>query len=176
MLPGPHNNRAFTRRLRAVGFGTLPGLVGGVRVARRAPGAVRVEPVEDGVADGAELVDLFRRQRVEQLLPDRLDVARRGGDDRGVSGVGERRDVAALVGAALLAPHPARLLQPRHRVREPAQRGVGDLGELRRSEEHTSELQSQSNLVCRLLLEKKKKKKMRATDKSKIKTKQKLLY
>src|SRR2546430_6587212 len=29
--------------------------------------------------------------------------------------------------------------------------------EFRRSEEHTSELQSQSNLVCRLLLEKKKK-------------------
>src|SRR6266478_8981253 len=29
-----------------------------------------------------------------------------------------------------------------------------------RSEEHTSELQSQSNLVCRLLLEKKKKKKV----------------
>src|SRR2546427_7562873 len=34
------------------------------------------------------------------------------------------------------------------------------VGELR-SEEHTSELQSQSNLVCRLLLEKKKKKKNR---------------
>src|SRR5256886_9798698 len=34
--------------------------------------------------------------------------------------------------------------------------------ELLRSEEHTSELQSQSNLVCRLLLEKKKK--MFATD------------
>src|SRR2546430_9597800 len=33
----------------------------------------------------------------------------------------------------------------------------GDVG-LRRSEEHTSELQSQSNIVCRLLLEKKKKK------------------
>src|SRR2546427_9635664 len=31
---------------------------------------------------------------------------------------------------------------------------------LPRSEEHTSELQSQSNLVCRLLLEKKKKKKV----------------
>src|SRR5688572_31281635 len=29
---------------------------------------------------------------------------------------------------------------------------------VKRSEEHTSELQSQSNLVCRLLLEKKKKK------------------
>src|SRR5688572_32426384 len=32
-------------------------------------------------------------------------------------------------------------------------------GACTRSEEHTSELQSQSNLVCRLLLEKKKKKK-----------------
>src|SRR2546430_4413602 len=42
--------------------------------------------------------------------------------------------------------HLAReLRQPAHRVRA-------------RSEEHTSELQSQSNLVCRLLLEKKKKK------------------
>src|SRR2546430_17182733 len=48
-------------------------------------------------------------------------------------------------------------------------RGVNDGGETlygcihphvaNRSEEHTSELQSQSNLVCRLLLEKKKKKK-----------------
>src|SRR2546430_7110048 len=34
------------------------------------------------------------------------------------------------------------------------------LARLERSEEHTSELQSQSNLVCRLLLEKKKKKKI----------------
>src|SRR2546427_8279089 len=33
-----------------------------------------------------------------------------------------------------------------------------------RSEEHTSELQSQSNLVCRLLLEKKKKKKNTSAD------------
>src|SRR2546430_8519017 len=32
----------------------------------------------------------------------------------------------------------------------------GDRGDTARSEEHTSELQSQSNLVCRLLLEKKK--------------------
>src|SRR5688572_32594576 len=32
-----------------------------------------------------------------------------------------------------------------------------DFGRSERSEEHTSELQSQSNLVCRLLLEKKKK-------------------
>src|SRR5688572_32097696 len=32
---------------------------------------------------------------------------------------------------------------------------IGLAGRLQRSEEHTSELQSQSNLVCRLLLEKK---------------------
>src|SRR2546430_12384240 len=36
-------------------------------------------------------------------------------------------------------------------------RGPQEIAKLR-SEEHTSELQSQSNLVCRLLLEKKKKK------------------
>src|SRR2546427_4076894 len=42
------------------------------------------------------------------------------------------------------------------RVENPARPGP-------RSEEHTSELQSQSNLVCRLLLEKKKKKKNRTT-------------
>src|SRR5256886_4458723 len=34
--------------------------------------------------------------------------------------------------------------------------GLTLIGETSRSEEHTSELQSQSNLVCRLLLEKKK--------------------
>src|SRR5260370_19025047 len=44
--------------------------------------------------------------------------------------------------------------RPRHRDRS-AHRG----GLLDRSEEHTSELQSHLNLVCRLLLEKKKKKK-----------------
>src|SRR5216683_6219495 len=42
-----------------------------------------------------------------------------------------------------------------------------------RSEEHTSELQSRSDLVCRLLLEKKKKKKYRHLKKKKKKTKKK---
>src|SRR5205085_5925255 len=45
-----------------------------------------------------------------------------------------------------------------HEVR-PTDEVVEDRGVKIRSEEHTSELQSQSNLVCRLLLEKKKKKK-----------------
>src|SRR5688572_31926647 len=44
-----------------------------------------------------------------------------------------------------------------HGVRREELRGYSAL-HARRSEEHTSELQSQSNLVCRLLLEKKKKK------------------
>src|SRR2546427_4938976 len=44
--------------------------------------------------------------------------------------------------------------QPQIIVAMHGQHGHNDLG---RSEEHTSELQSQSNLVCRLLLEKKKK-------------------
>src|SRR2546427_2311776 len=44
-----------------------------------------------------------------------------------------------------------------HRVAAAAGRGgPGSLRDHARSEEHTSELQSQSNLVCRLLLEKKK--------------------
>src|SRR2546430_10545377 len=43
-----------------------------------------------------------------------------------------------------------------------------------RSEEHTSELQSQSNLVCRLLLEKKKKKNSDATASNKQSNRQSL--
>src|SRR2546430_7656296 len=52
-----------------------------------------------------------------------------------------------LLGVERLTPFP---------VRPRAQR-VDHLRPRQRSEEHTSELQSQSNLVCRLLLEKKKK-------------------
>src|SRR5688572_31168775 len=49
----------------------------------------------------------------------------------------------------------------------------GPTSNVMRSEEHTSELQSQSNLVCRLLLEKKKKKRKKTTkEKKKKKRKQ----
>src|SRR2546426_5261769 len=44
---------------------------------------------------------------------------------------------------------------PRHRIRRVRRGGRRDRGRRRRSEEHTSELQSPCNLVCRLLLEKK---------------------
>src|SRR2546427_3524518 len=60
--------------------------------------------------------------------------------------------------AAAGAPH--RALEQRRNVQLlPDLAGVHvPVPECERSEEHTSELQSQSNLVCRLLLEKKKKK------------------
>src|SRR5688572_32707568 len=61
---------------------------------------------------------------------------------RGVPRRGGRRDVR---------PGP----RPRLRAGGPAAAHRG--GDPGRSEEHTSELQSQSNLVCRLLLEKKNK-------------------
>src|SRR2546430_10648008 len=51
---------------------------------------------------------------------------------------------------------------PSHKALAPASSRLtnGSYQPITRSEEHTSELQSQSNLVCRLLLEKKKKKHM----------------
>src|SRR5688572_31593375 len=52
-------------------------------------------------------------------------------------------------------PRLADLRHPRAGADHP--RGDARARPQRRSEEHTSELQSQSNLVCRLLLEKKKK-------------------
>src|SRR5437773_3779681 len=47
--------------------------------------------------------------------------------------------------------HPAGLPRPWHHAG-----GSGELQEIQRSVEHTSELQSHHDLVCRLLLEKKK--------------------
>src|SRR2546430_10519336 len=68
----------------------------------------------------------------------------------------------ATIDPILPAPHPVALdheaVAGTHRVTSPGRNQIKRLA-LRpepRSEEHTSELQSQSNLVCRLLLEKKK--------------------
>src|SRR5688572_32710045 len=70
-------------------------------------------------------------------------------------GGGTRREDALSRGRAhadRLALHRAR--GPRAKVRAHDAEGRGGALSLTRSEEHTSELQSQSNLVCRLLLEK----------------------
>src|SRR5215510_16350822 len=76
---------------------------------------------------------------------------------------------------ALPFPNPSRnahahwLFAHRRRgFRVHARRALG----FRRSEEHTSELQSRGHLVCRLLLEKKKKKKIPKEKKKKEKTQQ----
>src|SRR5215813_14337495 len=56
-------------------------------------------------------------------------------------------------------PHHGRcghVLRTRQRLREEVRRRHRRPGGIRRSEEHTSELQSRPHLVCRLLLEKKK--------------------
>src|SRR5688572_32748849 len=70
---------------------------------------------------------------------------------------------------------PVDLSRAGHRAGRKALGGAQDRGwrriPCRRSEEHTSELQSQSNLVCRLLLEKKKKKKKRIKERTKKKRK-----
>src|SRR2546427_10693747 len=65
--------------------------------------------------------------------------------------------------AAALHRHPGRRRDRDHRGRDRDHEHHADererahpQGHPQRSEEHTSELQSQSNLVCRLLLEKKK--------------------
>src|SRR2546428_2649168 len=60
----------------------------------------------------------------------------------------ERADLVLGLGHVLVGPDLDR--------NQPARRRV-DFGQGPRSEEHTSELQSRSDLVCRLLLEKKKK-------------------
>src|SRR5436309_5450229 len=62
-------------------------------------------------------------------------------------------------------PHDGRDRQPR------ASAAGAQHGRRERSEEHTSELQSRENLVCRLLLEKKKKKKKKKEKQKKMKRK-----
>src|SRR5688572_32654067 len=69
---------------------------------------------------------------------------------------------ALIGGSGLLAVYVAGLVMANRPTRAyPSIVGFHDAVTwlCQRSEEHTSELQSQSNLVCRLLLEKKKKKK-----------------
>src|SRR2546425_4677360 len=80
---------------------------------------------------------LFRSQRLEDFI----------GAERGRHFL---EDVEQQVAGA---QRVARLLE----IAADAQVGI-DPGDLKRSEEHTSELQSLAYLVCRLLLEKKKKK------------------
>src|SRR5206468_12766286 len=71
-------------------------------------------------------------------------------DDRADLVVGQRRVVLELLNADILVDMPRRHLALDHAL-------TNRFRPRARSEEHTSELQSRSDLVCRLLLEKKKK-------------------
>src|SRR2546430_5078144 len=68
-------------------------------------------------------------------------------------------DAQRSPGARMSGFMPRHIEQPARRHSNPARSNTSCRPSASRSEEHTSELQSQSNLVCRLLLEKKKKKK-----------------
>src|SRR5689334_24418749 len=82
-------------------------------------------------------------------LHDALPICGAGGERGGHLGAGQQRQ-----------PEPERQRQPG------AHLGAVGVHGHHRSEEHTSELQSQFHLVCRLLLEKKKTKKHRYCDRS----------
>src|SRR2546427_9467345 len=77
-----------------------------------------------------------------------------------------RSRVEAMLGAAVISVATSSLLRGGGFLARASSTRTLRLVELR-SEEHTSELQSQSNLVCRLLLEKKKKKQKSITQKVK---------
>src|SRR5690606_22638219 len=100
-----------------------------------------VVPGEDPVTRGARLGDpsLDVLQQREALVRVRGHLHERRDGERAVRGQLE----GGLVGSL-------REIEPTRKLLDPS------LGE-GRSEEHTSELQSRENLVCRLLLEKKKK-------------------
>src|SRR2546427_6862223 len=97
------------------------------------------------------------RQAAEQLhmsQPPLSQSIRRLEDSLGVQLFQRDRRGTALTEAGLAALESAELAL--HHARQMQEVSRATAGETR-SEEHTSELQSQSNLVCRLLLEKKKK-------------------
>src|SRR5882762_11931666 len=101
-------------------------------------------------SDEHVLIPTLKRQLVDHLI-DRREFVRYAAL-LGMSATAAYAFVRKVTGEPMAAPAAAQGL-PRG--------GVLRLGmrcqDLRRSEEHTSELQSHLNLVCRLLLEKKKK-------------------
>src|SRR5262252_1693866 len=82
---------------------------------------------------------------------------------------GAKRSICASIRPDMSTSEPAGTWQYPHSVCCPAGARVGSTTP--RSEEHTSELQSHSDLVCRLLLEKKKKQKKKHQEPKKKKNK-----
>src|SRR5438067_1234992 len=74
-----------------------------------------------------------------------------------------RRRTRTMIGTLRIQLRPKMASAARNRFRERCRLLQNARGATNRSEEHTSELQSRFDLVCRLLLEKKKKKKKKKT-------------
>src|SRR5690606_39820486 len=110
---------------------------------RRSADLVQLAEVAAGIAVARRLADL----RAGDAEPER---AHRVGD--------RKPDVAKQVAVELHQPaRLVRILRRLHFLHHPRMAQNRALSEdQQRSEEHTSELQSRENLVCRLLLEKKK--------------------
>src|SRR3989475_3573992 len=117
-------------------------------LARRHVGDVTLEeasPVADSTDNEASL------ERAEQLALAARALAQLSSEKREAFVLKHVEGLSYQEMAAVTGVRIPTLKMRVHRAREALLRAL-------RSEEHTSELQSQSNLVCRLLLEKKKKK------------------
>src|SRR5437016_9022681 len=165
--PGEAQDRRRPGATRVLGRGE-PG-------RRWLPWALRIDPDAErrrrraGVSTHPVELGTGPRHRGRQHAPRLRARCRRAPEDRGRDVSGESRVAARAREARLPAAWP-------HRLQGRAGCVLRRYARDARSEEHTSELQSLTNLVCRLLLEKKKKK-INKTDKKqkkKIKKRQKV--
>src|SRR2546427_3893650 len=154
------------RTLKGAGVGHVFTLCGG-----------HILPIYDGcLGEAITLVDVRHEQAAAHCADAYARLTRRvgvavvapgPGVTDAVTGVANayaaRSPVLLIAGAAPQALRGLGALQEMDQIAlvRSITKGAWTVAETRqRSEEHTSELQSQSNLVCRLLLEKKKKQKM----------------
>src|SRR5688572_26045229 len=133
-----------------LGVAAVPGLTSVARAA--APPAARgpIATLENRTVDAVDI------QRAAVLLAD--DPLRRRNPAQWRRMLLDRCVDRELLALEAERRGVARDPEIRRRIAEREYLHLYQLVHRRRSEEHTSELQSQSNLVCRLLLEKKKKK------------------
>src|SRR2546430_10174262 len=125
----------------------------------RQPGQARKTAVITGVTgqDGSYLAELLLGKGYEVI-----GVVRRTSHDS-YERIGHLLDRVQIVAADLLDQHSLTTVIRDAKPDEVYNLAAQSFVPTSRSEEHTSELQSQSNLVCRLLLEKKKKTKPQHT-------------
>src|SRR3989454_5317238 len=170
--------------------GPVPELVlGAAQVRRREPYVSRLVVVSLDPHLTAQSPPDQRDQSVEPYARPAADVDRLGEPCRprlggpfhgGEDAVHAIRNIGIVALARPIPVHPDRLSSG-DEVGEAMDREVRPLArpvhsEEPRSEEHTSELQSPCNLVCRLLLEKKKKKKIILVDRKRKQQRSKYIY